>query len=256
MNNTILTSIQIDLLKKFDELKLNGFATELKEQFTTPNLFAELSLEERLSRCCDNQANFANITKFNSLYRASKVRNKFYIRQFVPNPSRGLDANTLLMLKEGDFIDQGINIIISGATGTGKTALASATAVEAMKRGLSVMFFRMSDLITIIENKDLQGLSRFKERLKRIKLLIIDDYGLTKFSDKVVNALIDIADIRYGNCSTIFTTQLKKKSMISVIDLCPVRDALADRLFRECDLEIILKGSSWRGTTSEFKGNE
>lgn len=250
----VLLNSQKSLLEQASQLRLDGFVNELEEQFTSPNLFTDMSLEDRLKRCFDRQLEAASIAKFNSLFRSSKIRSRLYMRQFHPNPSRGLDADVLLMLKEGDFIEKGINIIISGPTGTGKTALASATGVEAMTKGHSVMFYRMNDLITIIENKDQLGLSRFKERLKRIKLLIIDDYGLTRISDNVVNSLIEIADIRYGIGSTIFTTQLKKKSLVSVIDRSPVRDALADRLFRECDKEIVLLGESWRGTSDELIG--
>lgn len=253
-NQVVLLKSQKQLLEQARKLKLDGIVNELEEQFSTPNLFTDMPLEERLKRCFDRQLDVASIAKFNSLFRKSKIRSKLYIRQFRPDPGRGLDADLLLMLKEGDFIDKGINIIISGPTGTGKTALASAAGVEAMSKGHSVLFFRMNDLITIIENKDKLGLARFKERLKRIKLLIIDDYGLTTLSDNAVNGLMEIADIRYAIGSTIFTTQLKKKSLLSVVDRSPIRDALGDRLFRECDKEIVLLGESWRGSNEELIG--
>lgn len=134
--------------------------------------------------------------------------------------------------------------------------LAKATAVETMRKGNSAMFFKMSDLSCIIEAKDKFALSRFVDKLRRIRLLIIDDYGLTKISDAVVAALMDIADVRYGIGSTIITSQLKKKGLMSVIDESPIRDALADRLFRDCDWEITLKGASWRGNNEEIKGEK
>lgn len=113
----------------------------------------------------------------------------------------------------------------------------------------------MSDLSCIIEAKDKFALSQFVDKLRRIRLLIIDDNGLTKISDAVVAALMDIADVRYGIGSTIITSQLKK-SLMSVIDESPIRDALADRLFRDCDWEITLKGASWRGNNEEIKGEK
>lgn len=134
--------------------------------------------------------------------------------------------------------------------------LAKATAVETMRKGNSAMFFKMRDLSCIIEAKDKFALSRFVDKLRRIRLLIIDDYGLTKISDAVVAALMDIADVRYGIGSTIITSQLKKKGLMSVIDESPIRDAFADRLFRDCDWEITLKGASWRGNNEEIKGEK
>lgn len=253
--NVLLLTPQKELLQKAHDLKLEGVVNELYEQFTNPELFTDLSFEERVERCLDEQSNVVAINKFNSLFKRSRLRHRRYIREFAPNPARGLDANILLMLKDCDYIRRGINIVISGLTGTGKTALATATATEAMSLGYSVMFYRMADLIAIIQSKDALGISRFKERLRAIKLLIIDDYGLTKIPDQVVACLNEIADSRYGVGSTLITTQLKKKSLISVIDESPIRDALADRLFRDTDLEITLKGNSWRGSVEELIGD-
>lgn len=111
----------------------------------------------------------------------------------------------------------------------------------------------MSDLSCIIEAKDKFALSRFVDKLRRIRLLIIDDYGLTKISDAVVAALMDIADVRYGIGSTIITSQLKKEGLMSVIDESPIRDALADRLFRDCDWEITLKELHGEATMKKLK---
>ncbi len=250
----LLLEDQKELLQIAHENKLDGFVNELQEQFLNPSLFADMSFEERIKRCFEEQESVTSIHKFNSLYRASRLRKKLYIKDFTPNPTRGLDADKLLLLKDGDYLEQGLNIVISGLTGTGKTALATAAGIEAMSKGLSVIAYRMSDLITLIESKDRLGMSRFKDRLRRIKLLILDDYGLTKIPDPVVAGLNEIADARYGIGSTIITTQLKKKALKNVIDESPIRDALADRLFRDCDIEITLKGASWRGNKSELRG--
>lgn len=255
-DSIVLLPEQKELINKLTALNLDGFNFELKEQFADPQRFQTMTYEERLNRCLDSQIELASNNRFRRLLQNSKVGNKIYIRQFMPSDARGLTNDTLLKLKDGDFLEKGLNIIISGPTGTGKTALAKATAVEAMRKGISAMFFKMSDLSCIIEAKDKLALSRFVDKLRRIRLLIIDDYGLTKLSDAVVAALMDIADVRYGIGSTIITSQLKKKGLKSVIDESPIRDALADRLFRECDWEITLSGDSWRGNNEEIKGEK
>ena len=145
-------------------------------------------------------------------------------------------------------------MVISGPTGTGKTALATAAGVEALQKGYTVAFYRMSDFCALIESKDPIGLARFRKRLKNVKCLILDDYGLTTLSDKVVAELNEIADVRYGLGSTIITSQLKKNGLKTLIAKSPIRDALADRLFRASDIEITLSGASWRGSANELKG--
>lgn len=253
-NQIVLTPVQSINLQLLKDLKLDGFRNELCNQYETPALYEDLDFDERMKRSIEAQVEYSSNTKFHNLLRSSKIKNKIYLKQFVPSPARGLDSKVLLKLQDGDFLKKGINIIISGPTGTGKTALASATAIEAMKNGHSAMFFRMNELSTLIEAKDKVSLARFTEKLRKIKVLCIDDYGLTKISDSVVSALNEIAETRYGIGSTIITTQLKKRALKSVIDESPIRDALADRLFRDCDMEITLKGASWRGTNEELKG--
>ena len=259
MNNAefskaVLLPNQKDILTGLREIKLGGFADELLSQFENPTLYQDLTFEERLIRCMESQREFADKSKFRNLVKNSRIKTKIYLKQFVPNPSRGLTSELLLKLRDGDYLEKGINFVISGQTGTGKTALATAIALETMLKGYSALFYRMSDLSTIIESKDAASFSRFKEKLKRIKCLIIDDYGLVKIGDNIAYALNEIADIRYGLGTTIITSQLKKKALKSVITECPVRDALADRLLRDCDIEIVLKGDSWRGSGEEFKG--
>ena len=255
-SKTILLPDQKELLTSLKDIRLGGFADELLAQFENPALYQDLSFEERLKRCMDSQREFADKSKFRNLVKNSRIKTKIYLKQFVPSPSRGLSSELLLMLRDGDYLEKGINFVICGQTGTGKTALAFAIALEAMLKGYTALFYRMSDLSTIIETKDAASFSRFKEKLKRIKCLILDDYGLVKIGDNIAYALNEIADIRYGIGTTIITSQLKKKALKSVITECPVRDALADRLLRNCDIEIVLKGDSWRGSGEEFKGDK
>lgn len=250
----VLLDTQKELISMAERSKCSGFAQELHDQFTNPNLYSQMDFVERVKRCFSVQEEFTSIARFNTLFKTSRLTKKLYIKQFCPDPSRGLDADTLLIFKDCNYIKEGTNVVISGPTGTGKTALATAAGVEALQKGYTVAFYRMSDFCALIESKDPIGLARFRKRLKNVKCLILDDYGLTTLSDKVVAELNEIADVRYGLGSTIITSQLKKNGLKTLIAKSPIRDALADRLFRASDVEITLSGASWRGSANELKG--
>ena len=162
-SNIVLLPEQRDVLQNLTELKLDGFKREIEEQYCDACLFKDMTFEQRLNRCLSAQIEYSSNNRFRRLLQNSKI-----------NEKRGLTADTLLMLKDCDYLKKGINIIISGLTGTGKTALASAAAVEAMQKGYSALFFRMNELSTIIEAKDRVSLARFIDKLRRISLIVID----------------------------------------------------------------------------------
>ena len=243
------------LIEQLVDLGLMGFANEIEQQYLAPNLYDSLSFDERIRSCITAQKDLNSIKKFNTLYKKSRIKNKLYINDFTANPERGVDNKLLTSLLNCDYIRNGQNIIISGKTGTGKTALSCAAGVEAMKKGLPVMFYRMSDLVVNIESKDKIALTRFRDKLRPIKHLILDDYGLTVYSDMVVSFLNDVAEDRYNRGSTIFTTQLMQDSILKPLGKSsPTIDAFADRMFRSCDRFITIEGASFRGSKNEFKG--
>lgn len=108
--------------------------------------------------------------------------------------------------------------------------------MKAMDKGYSAKVYRLSDLLAKIDGLDELAFIRFKESLRKIKVLVIDDYGLIKINDSQAVRLNEIADIRYMSGSTIITSQLMFKSLPEAIDPSPIRDALADRLFRHNDI--------------------
>ena len=253
---TVLLPEQRELIALAQRLELDGVVDELYEQFGSPEMYTDMTFEDKLKRCLESHEEHVAHKRFNKLFRNSRVRKRIYLKQFAPDPSRGFESTMLLKLKDCDYNNKGINIVISGASGTGKTALACAAAVEAMSKGYSVMFYRFNDFMTMVNSKDGPSFIRFRDRIKNIDLIVFDDWGLSKIPDNIVCALNEIAECRYGIGSTIITSQLGKNSLKKVIDPSPIRDALADRLMRDSDMEITLKGASWRGTNEEIKGEQ
>ena len=252
----VLLEEQEEIIEKARFCKLDGFAEELQYQFINPLQYKDSTYESRISGCLDSQISANKNAQFNAYFKKSHMPRKYYLSKYQDDPERNLNRKDIQYLKELNYINAGTNIIINGPTGTGKTALALATGMEAIKHGYPVMYYRMSDLIIIMENKEAQPFARFRDSLKKYRILIIDDYGLEILSEQAVLRLNDIVDSRYGMGTIIITTQLKVQSLHTAIPkTCIVRDALLDRLFRPSDKAITLTGKSWRGDTHEFKGD-
>lgn len=253
--NQVMLDEQRALVERANKFRLKGFVSELTQQFTNPLIFKNQTFEERLARCFDEQDSYAKTARFNTLCKASLIRNKIWMRQLKPSPQRGLTDEHLELLSQTDYIRKCTNVIITGPTGTGKTSLAVAAALAAMSYGYSARLYRINDLIGIMDGKDPATFMRFKESLRKVKVLIIDDYGSVKINDAAAIRLNEIADIRYFSGPTIITSQLKVNALKEAIDPSPTRDALADRLFRANDIRIELGGSSWRGVADEIRND-
>lgn len=160
----------------------------------------------------------------------------------------------MLKLSELKFLVNKRNVVLMGKTGVGKTSLAIATAVAAMEKGYSAVFYRMNELVAQIDGRDREAIGKLKMKLKNIHLLVIDDYGLDELNDQVVYGLNEIADARYNVGSTIFTTQLNRKELTAVKYKAFVYDSLFDKLFNDSGVYIQISGESKRGKAGEARG--
>ena len=168
--------------------------------------------------------------------------------------TQGIDANFLRILKECNYITAITNIILMGGTGVGKTTLAFAAAVEAMQKGFSVLYYRMNELSVKLE--DLDEYNRLKKKIRNVRLLIIDDWGLEQITETAVVRLNEIVAVRYNRGPIIFTTQLTKENLKKVSNIRgPAMESLMDKLFKASDCYQQIKGESWRGKAGEIRGD-
>lgn len=112
------------------------------------------------------------------------------------------------MIKDLKWIDENRNFIITSLTGCGKTALATAMAVAAMKQGYPALFLRYEELEANLNARTELSLLNYLKRLKRFRVLVIDDFGLNVIRKKIANKILSMLEESFTASSIILTSQL------------------------------------------------
>jgi len=149
-------------------------------------------------------------------------------------------------LGELSFLKSAGNIIVTGATGLGKTYLACAIADRACRRGHTALYRRVTNLIFELKVARADGsYLKMLEKLAKVDLLVLDDWDSPPFQVQAANDLMDVVDDRAGRSSTIVTSQLPVSEWHHLIADPSVADALLDRLVHR-SVRLELKGDSMR----------
>lgn len=160
--------------------------------------------------------------------------------------ARQLSKTLCLDLAKGDWIKQPQNILITGATGTGKTYLACALAHQACVLGYSSRYYRLPRLLQELQLAEHSGtLPKLLQHVGKADMLILDDWGLTPLTDQQRRYLLEVLDDRYHHRATLITSQLPVKHWHDYIGEVTLADAILDRLVHGAQ-HIELKGESLR----------
>jgi DNA replication protein DnaC len=159
---------------------------------------------------------------------------------------RGLDRHLVTALAEGDWIRHGRNILITGATGCGKTWLGCALAQQAARQGFSVLYTRATRLLQELQVAHGDGsFSRRLAQLARLDVLVLDDLAIAPIAAQERQDLLELLDDRVGCRSTLITSQLPAGAWHQWLDEPTIADAIMDRLLHGTHT-IALKGESMR----------
>lgn len=173
-------------------------------------------------------------------YRATLAETRF-------EAARGFDRSAIMALATGQYLAHGDAVIITGATGTGKSWLATALGYQACMDGRTVRYYNLAKLLEAIDDARLaMSLSKLFDRLGQIDLLIIDDFGVKPLEGQQLLDLMEIIDDRYGRRSTIIASQLPVACWYDVLKKnTTAADAILDRIVHTAT-RFELKGDSQR----------
>ena len=239
------------LTQQLNTLGFTGFKAALERQSEDAN-YAQLPFEERLHQLLDAEQNERNNKKIKRFLSQAKLKDKQASLDTVEYSSRrGVERSQILSLASGEYITKGQNILITGATGVGKSFLAQALAKQAIFKGYSAKYYRVTRLLEEIKLARLEGsYTKTIQKLSRINLLILDDFGVTALKADELNDLFEVIEERTFAGSTIITAQLPVKEWHSYLGSATIADAMMDRLIYSAH-RIEMKGESMRKVMAE-----
>jgi DNA replication protein DnaC len=159
---------------------------------------------------------------------------------------RELDRLLLRQLGTCAWIGQHANVIVTGATGTGKSYVACALAQQACRSGFRALYRRVPRLLEELALAHADGTyTRLLGRLAKIDVLVLDDWGLAPLREQERRDLLEIFDDRHGTRSAILTSQLPVEKWHDYVADPTIADALLDRVVHNAH-RIKLKGPSRR----------
>jgi DNA replication protein DnaC len=185
----------------------------------------ELELLERERRAAARRLKAAKLP-------TPKVLDTF---DFAAAPS--VNKPLILELMKCEYIEQRENVILIGASGSGKTHLATALATEACGRGRRVRFFRVTELAALLlEAREERHLTRLRSQLGRLDLLVLDELGYVPASQVGAELLFDVISQAYERSSVVVTTNLPFEEWKEVLCSERLTGATLDRLTHRCTI--------------------
>jgi len=233
-------------LEKLRELRLNALAETWSEQRKDPKMTG-LDFDERFGLLVDAEWLDRQNKRLARNLREAKLRLSDACIEGIDYPSRRkLDKAVIRGLASCTWIHEHHNVVITGPTGVGKTYIACALAQQACRKGYRVLYRRVPRIFDEILLARADGTyPRWLAKVARFDVVVLDDWGLVPLAESERRDLLEIMEDRYGNRSTILTSQMPVTQWHDQVGDPTIADAFCDRLLHNAH-RIELHGPSRR----------
>ena len=196
------------LMEKLLELRLPAFRDGLWEQISNPQ-YAQLSFEDRLLLLVDLECNRRLDSRTKRRLKLADFPMQATVEDLDFSPERGLERRLVLELSQCNWVDQALNILVSGATGTGKSFVACSLGTAAIRLGYSVRYFRTARFLLSLTRARQEGsYLNLLRSLSRTDVLILDDWMRDPIPLSAAQDLLEVFDDRFGKSATIIAAQV------------------------------------------------
>ena len=240
-------------LEKISEMRFYGMAnayrTTMDKDFTN-----NFTADEMIAHLVDAEWEDRYNRRLSRLLKTAGFRYQTSFEQIDFNHKRNLDKNLILRLSDCIWLKKGDNVLVTGPTGVGKSFIACAIGHQACLNGYKVLYFSAIKLFSKLKFAKADG-SYVKEltKIQKQNLIILDDFGLHPIDEQSKLILLELLEDRYGNQSTIITSQLPVDKWHELLASPTIADAICDRLVHNA-YKIELKGDSMRKLRNHDSG--
>ena len=222
-----------ETIAKLRQMKMTGMVEAYENQMNAMSS-AELSVDDRLGLLVDQEWLRRQNNKMNLLMKkAGFIDGRACIEDIDYTSDRKLDRQFISELASGNYIHHARNIIITGATGAGKSFMAQAFGTTACRQKFSTRYIRLNDLVETLlieKEKGLESYQKARKSFEKISLLIIDEWLLFPITVDESKVLADLIDRRNRKTSTIIVSQYEPVEWIEQIPNPVAAEAMTDRL--------------------------
>ncbi len=218
-------------LDQLRSLRLDGMVRAIEEQAVS-TAADTLAFDDRLTLLVQREIAWRDDRRVARLLKAARLKvSSACVEDINWRASRSLDRALIATLAGGDWLRHARNLLISGATGSGKTWLACALAHQAARSGFSVLYARAARLFDELQVAHGDGsFARRLAQLAKLDLLVIDDFAISPMAPGERNDLLELLDDRVGTRSTLITSQLPVKAWHTYLNDPTLADAILDRV--------------------------
>ncbi len=233
-------------MEQLQALKLAAMAAAWTEQQQSADA-SQLSFDERFGLLVEAEWLARENARLTRTLKTAKLKLSQACLEAIDYAARReLDKALVRQLATGRWIAEHHHLLITGATGTGKTFVACALAHQACRQGYRALYWRVSRLFHALALARADGTyTRLLAKLARVDVLVLDDLALTPLQEAERRDLLEVLEDRYGTRSTIVTSQMPPSHWHEAIGDPTLADAICDRLLHNSH-RLVLKGPSRR----------
>jgi len=228
------------------ELRLSAMASAWQE-VSHKAVNEQWQPEEYLAELCEMEANHRHESRLKRLLKDSQLPTGKQLLQYDFNEITGISVQQMKQkMQSTDWVRQGHNMILFGASGLGKTHLAAALGYALLEQSIRVKFTSSTALVQQLQKSREQfGLEDALKKLDKYELLILDDIGYVKKSDSESQVLFELIAHRYERGSLLITTNQAFSEWDSIFGDNMMTVAAIDRLVHHADI-FQIEGDSYR----------